>query len=468
MSVKLYSFGAAEEVTGSKHCLEINDKKILIDCGAFQGHRKEAEEKNHNFSFDPKNIDVSICTHAHFDHCGSYPTLVKKGFNGNIYCTPATRDLMSLVLMDSANIQAKDIEHLKKKALKKGEIFEKEVIYNEADVIECLKSVVTIADYRSFYPLDGIKAVFYNSGHILGSSLVYLEIKDKDRVIKIGFTGDLGRKNLPILKDPDFFPEIDYLVCESTYGNRLHDELGVALNKLSSIVNETCSKGGKIIIPAFAIERTQELIYYFNLLTEEKKIQNIPIYIDSPMAVNATSIFKVHPECFDKEINEVFIEKHKKAFDFDGLNYVTSVEESKKLNDLKGPMVIVSSSGMCEGGRILHHLVHNIEDKNNTILIVGYMAENTLGRKIADREKQVKIFGDMFKLNAKVEILNSFSAHADYNEIKEYIKNHNINKIKNIFLVHGEKEAQENLVKEIKSIGVKEVDIVKLDQSYEL
>ena len=431
-------------------------------------HRKETEEKNRNFLFDPKTIEAAVCTHAHFDHCGSYPTLVKKGFKGNIYCTPATRDLMSLVLMDSAHIQAKDIEHLKKRALKKGEVFQKEVIYNEADVIECLKNVVTIAEYRPFYITNGVKAVFYNSGHILGSSLVYLEIEDNDRTIKIGFTGDLGRKNLPILKDPDYFPDIDYLVCESTYGNRLHDELGIALNILSDIVNDTHKKGGKIIIPSFAVERTQELIYYFNLLTEEKKIHNIPIYVDSPMAVNATSIFKVHPECFDEEINKIFIEKHKKAFDFDGLHYISSSNESKKLNETKGPMVIISSSGMCEEGRILHHLVHNIEDKKNTILIVGYMAEYTLGRKIADKEKQVKIFGDMYDLNARVEILNSFSAHADYNEIKEYIKQHNINKIKNIFLVHGEKDAQENLVKEIKSIGIKEVQAVKAGQSYEL
>jgi len=468
MSIKLYSWGAAEEVTGSKHFLDINGKIIMIDCGAFQGHRDEADKKNREFQFNPEDIEVSICTHAHFDHCGSYPTLVKKGFKGNIYCTPATRDLMSLVLLDSAFIQAKDIEFLKKKAAKKGEIFDKEVIYTEEDVIKSLNHIITISKERPFYAMDGVKVTLYNAGHILGSSIVYLEINDGNKKINIGFTGDLGRKNLPILKDPDYFPDIDYLVCESTYGNRLHDELGITIGELAEIINETYRKKGKIIIPAFAIERTQELIYYLHVLVDQKKIPDIPIYIDSPMATNATSIFRVHPECFDEDINKIFIDQHKKPFGFDGLNYISSTAESKRLNETKVPMIIISASGMCEAGRVLHHLANNVEDQKNTILIVGFMAEHTLGRKIADRNKEIKIFGDTYKLNASVKILNSFSAHSDYNEIKDYIKHLNTSRLKKVFLVHGEKEAQDNLCTEIKSIGIREVIPIKLDEVYAL
>jgi metallo-beta-lactamase family protein len=467
MSIKFYSYGAAEEVTGSKHVIEYDGKRIMIDCGSFQGHRQEADRKNRNLPFDPKTIYACIMTHAHFDHCGSYPTIIKNGFIGSIYTTPATRDLASLIMMDSANIQSKDIEYLKKKAGKKGESFDLEPIYDESDVLKVLNQIICIPQNREFYIDEKIKAVFYEAGHILGSSQVYLEIKEGDRIVRIGFTGDLGRKNLPILKDPASLPKIDYLICESTYGNKLHDDMSLTLKKLSEIINETVKSGGKIIIPAFAVERTQELVYYIHLLVKNNQIPRINIYIDSPMSTNATSIFKIHPECFDEEINKEFLNNHENPFTFDNLIYTNSVEDSKKINELKDPAIIISSSGMCEAGRILHHLAHNVEDPKNTILIVGFMAENTLGRRIAEKQKEIKIFNDMYKLNARVELFNAFSAHADYNEISDYIDSLDYKNIKKVFLVHGEKEAQISL-KSILGKKVNDVQIVKYDEEYVL
>ncbi|RLD17045.1 MBL fold metallo-hydrolase [candidate division KSB1 bacterium] len=467
MQVELFSYGGAEEVTGSKHFLQIGDQQIMVDCGAFQGKRKEADEKNRNWPFDAKKITAAILTHAHFDHSGLIPVLPQNGFNANIYTTPASRDLASLIMMDSAHIQAKDIEFLKKKAAKRGETFDKTPIYTESDVVEALQYFITVSYHRPFYVADGVKATFYDAGHILGSAITLLEINHNGQKMNIGFSGDLGRKNLPILRDPEVLPDVDYLVMESTYGHRLHDPIDRVMDKLADVVNRTVKRGGKIIIPAFAVERTQELVYYLHLLRNEKRIPKVPVYVDSPMAVNATAIFKVHQECYDEETRHAFLENHQNPFGFDDLHYVTNVEESKRLNDLKEPAVIISSSGMCEAGRILHHLAHNIENPNNTIMIVGFMAQHTLGRRIKEEQPEVKILGDVYRLKAEVVTMNAFSAHADYNEIIDYISHLNFKRLKRIFLVHGEPDAQANLKKLLEERHYK-ATIVKYGERYTL
>jgi metallo-beta-lactamase family protein len=443
MKIEFYSWGAAREVTGSKHFMHIDSKTIMIDCGAFQGRRAETDRKNREWSFEPAKIDALILTHAHYDHSGLIPLLVKRGFKGNIYSTPATRDLTGLILSDSAHIQKKDIEYLQKQ--NRGDLVIKEPLFTDKDVQNAMSSIISIPYNRPFPIADGITVTFIDAGHILGSSQVLLEIKKNGEKALVGFSGDLGRKNLPILKDPDIFPEPDFLFMESTYGNRLHDTIEFASEKLADVISRTASRGGKIIIPAFSIERTQELVYIIHLLMDQKKIPQIPIYVDSPMATNATAIFSAHPECFDDETRQSFLVHNKNPFGFNQLHYVQDTSESKALNWLNVPAIIISSSGMCEAGRILHHLKNNIEDHRNTILIVGFMAENTLGRKIADRSETVKIFGVEYRLKAEVKILNAFSAHADYSDILDYVSNFRSGKLKRIFLVHGEPEAQDSL-----------------------
>jgi len=469
-NVRLYSYGAVQEVTGSKHILEVDGKKILVDCGMFQGRREETYKKNKELPFDPKEISVAFLTHGHYDHTGNFPSLVKGGFEGEIYSTPATYDLASLVLYDSAHIQKRDAEFIQK-LIKKGKKDLKVYgpIYDEDDVTDTLSHFVTHPYNKRFKVFDKVEAEFYDAGHILGSSMIFFNIEiNSYKTLKFGFSGDLGRKGLPFLRSPQKLPDLDYFVLESTYGNRLHDNLAVVEEELAEIINTTYKKGGKIIIPAFAIERTQEVIYHLHKLLNENKIPKIPVYIDSPMAVHATSIFKSHPECFDRETFKTFYDKKESPFDFDGVNYIVNVEDSKKLNYLSHPAIIISASGMCEHGRIVHHLRNNIENPNNTVLIIGFMAEHTLGRKLADRKPEVKIFGEKLKVNARIKIINAFSAHADYNEIKDYVKDYDLDKLKRIFLVHGEPDAQKHLEKVLEGIGVKDVKRVFYNEKYKL
>lgn len=471
MAMTFYSLGAAQEVTGSKHILEINGRQIMIDCGAFQGKRDEADSKNRNLKVAADKLESVILTHAHYDHCGLLPLLTKKGFKGNIYATPATRALADLIMMDSAHIQARDAEYLRKQAARKGEKFTWTPLFNEKDVINAANQIVTLSYERNMFISPDIQLKFFDAGHILGSAFASLTISGqrKGEDVNILFTGDIGRKNKPIIRNPSTnVPAPDYIVLESTYGDRKHEDVKIAMDELADIVNRAVAQKGKIIIPAFAIERTQELVYYFHLLVDQKKIPQIPIYVDSPMATNATSIFQVHPECYDESTHEAFLKHHKNPFGFNSLQFVTSVDESKSLNQKEGPMVIISADGMCEAGRILHHLANNISDSRNTILLVGYMAENTLGRRLRNRETEVKIMGDWFKVNASIEQINAFSAHADYEEMVEWLNSFDTSRLKRIFMVHGEKKAQEFFYNYLKDNGYPNVNIVKYGETYNL
>lgn len=468
--ITLTAHGAAGEVTGSKHILAANGARILVDCGVFQGRREEAYAKNKSFPFPPSSITACVNTHGHLDHCGSYPLLVRQGFRGAILATPATRDVAELVMLDAARIQAHDAEFLQKQQRRNPQPWRKiyPPLYSEDDVQRALSQYIPVA-YGGSRPLDGdVTASLHDAGHIVGSASVRLEIRQNDRTVAVGFTGDLGRKNMPIIRDPDPLPPVDHLVCESTYGDRLHDPIETAEEELAAVVRETAAKGGRVIIPAFAVERTQELIYFLHRLHDAHRIPALPVFVDSPMAVSATGIFRAHPECFDRETVEQFSGANDSPFAFDSLHYVTDVNDSKKLNDLRVPCIVISASGMCEAGRILHHLALGVGDPRNTILVVGFMGAHTLGRALADKNSEVRIFGEPHRVQARVKIINAFSAHADYREIGEYILGLDHARLKAVFLVHGEANAQAALQKHLTSIGVSRVEILAAGRSVTL
>lgn len=474
MSIILYSLGAAEEVTGSKHVFEINGRPFLVDCGAFQGKWNDADAKNRDFNIPADKIEAVILTHAHYDHCGLLPVLGKKGFTGNIFATPATRDLASLIMMDSANIQAHDAAYRKKQAQKRGEKYTWNPLFDEGDVVYTTNQIVGVSYNNKMYVAPDVSVEFYDAGHILGSAFASVTVTEKKKFghskeTNILFTGDLGRKGKPIIRDPSVkVPAPDYIVIESTYGNRKHEDKDVAIDKLAKVVRHAIDRKGKIIIPAFAIERTQELIYYFHRLFEQRKIPAIPIYVDSPMATNATSIFQVHPECYDEEIHQAFLTHHKNPFGFNQLNFVTSIEESKSLNEKEGPLIIISADGMCEAGRVVHHLANSIDKEENTVLLVGFMGENTLGRRLQNRESEVKIMNEWYQVRAQIEQINAFSAHADYTEIIDWLNAIDTSRLKKIFMVHGEPDAQAFLNERLHETGYKKVQIVKYGETYEL
>jgi metallo-beta-lactamase family protein len=465
--MKIKFIGAAQTVTGSMHLIEVNGFTFLLDCGLYQGKRKIAFELNRNFDqFDPAEIDFVILSHAHIDHSGNLPTLVKKGFKGNIYCTFATKDLATIMLRDSAHIQEMDVRYVNKKREKQGKnLFEP--LYTQDDIPQTLKQFVGINYHNEVELAKGIKLTFFDAGHILGSAIVFLTLNEDGKITTLGFSGDLGRPNLPILKDPEYIPDVDHFICESTYGGRTHDNPLNAEDKLAAVINKAHAQKAKIIIPAFSVGRTQELVYAIHRIIESGRAPEIKVFVDSPLSVNATEVFRIHPECFDNEISE-FLIKRKDPFGFDKLTYIRDVEDSKRLNDEAGPLIIISSSGMCEAGRILHHLANNIENPNNIVLIVGYSAQHTLGRRITEKEEIVKIFGDEYNLNAEVIVMDSFSAHADADELLEYVNHFDKSRMQNIFLVHGEEDQQNIFSNELQKAGFRNVAIPKRGDEFNI
>jgi metallo-beta-lactamase family protein len=459
--MKIIFCGAATTVTGSCHLLTLVDGyTILMDAGLYQGREEKFIHFNSRWVFEPSTIDCLILSHAHIDHSGRIPKLVKDGFNGEIICTSATRDLTAVMLMDSAKIQERDAYFMNKQKRKKGLKEDAEPLYTIEDVFNCMQNFVGIS-YDTWHRIsDNVSVLLRDSGHIFGSASVTLKIDENGkRSIIVGFSGDIGRPNRPILRDPVPMENLDYLICESTYGGVIHDNLSNDQARLLRIIKETCiDKEGKLIIPAFSVGRTQEIVYTLDKLERENKLPRIQVFVDSPMAINATEIFKLHPECFDSEIIKYMIDDPN-PFGFNNLKYIRDSEESKKLNNFKGPAIIISASGMMTGGRILHHLLNHIEDSINTVLIVGYCANHTLGARLREGEKRVQIFGIEKEVKARIEIMDSFSAHADEPEIMDYLSNLDKNKLNNIFLVHGELDRQYKLKSALEREGFNNIEI---------
>ena len=468
--MKIQFLGAARTVTGSMHLLTVNGYRVLLECGLYQGRRKESFERNRHLPFDPTCIDAMILSHAHIDHSGKIPTLVKHGYRGNIYATSATRDLCSAMLRDAAYIQEQDARYLNKKRAKMDEP-PVEPIYTVADAVNSLQHFVGIGYGRSFPVVPGLTATFYDAGHILGSAIVVLDVEEGDRRFRFAFSGDLGRRHLLILRDPTYIEPVDYFMTESTYGNRLHGPPAEAEKELRRVVNETYKRGGKIIIPAFSMGRTQEIVYALHRSSNAHEIPNLPIFVDSPLSTNVTEIFRLHPECYDKETHKFLSTSgDRDPFGFHRMRYIRQVDDSKALNFLREPAVIISASGMCENGRILHHLKNNVEDARNTVLIVGWQAPHTLGRRLVERQPTARIFGQEYPRRANVEVINGFSAHADRDELLAYTAHLNQanGRLKQVFVVHGEEESALALAKGIREQGVPHVLVPERGQAVEI
>ena len=458
--------GAARTVTGSQHLIEVNGSRLLLECGLFQGRRQEAYERNRNFPFDPRKIDAAILSHAHIDHSGNLPNLIKHGYDKPIYTTPATAHLADMMLRDSGHIQEADVEFVNKVRARRGEP-PVDPLYTQIDAAEVAQFFQRVQYGQPFEPIPGVTACLVDAGHILGSAAIVLESMEKGRKIRLWFSGDIGRRDMPIIRDPILPDGIDYLIMESTYGDKPHPDPQAAFKELRQVVMNTVARQGKVIIPAFAVGRTQELIYGLNQMIADGDISPLPVYVDSPLAVNATEIFEQHPECFDDETLE-FVRAHKHpALEFKQLTYIRTVEESKALNEREGPMIIISASGMAETGRILHHLRNNIGDPRNTILIVSWQAPYTLGRRLADRERHVKIFGEVFERRAEVATIGGLSAHAGQDFLVDYalaVKG----QVKRVFLVHGEAIPAMALREKLEQGGLQKIDYPELYASVEL
>lgn len=438
--MKLKFCGAAGTTTGSQHLLEVNGTRILLDCGLYQGHRQQSYEVNCHFPyFHPRDIDIVVLSHAHIDHSGNLPNLSKQGFTGNIVTTFATRDLCQIMLADSAHIQEQDTEWLNKDRARDG-LPPVEPLYCEEDAERCLRQFVSIGYERTMALCDGVSVTFFDAGHILGAAQVLLDIVDKEdggKRKRLLFSGDIGRGDNEILRDPVPVPDVDFVLMESTYGGREHELPTGSGDAFGKILGEALERGGKVMIPAFAVERTQQLLYILNQLFHNGRLRRVPVYVDSPLAVNATEIFRIHPECFNETVYRFLFDEND-PFIFEGLHLVRSTVESKKLNDsTHAPAIIIAASGMCEAGRIRHHLKNGLGDPKNTVLFVGYCADNTLGRALRDGRKTVNIFGKPVQVRAHIETIDSFSGHADHSELLAWFDRTGGPK-KRVWLVHGE------------------------------
>ncbi len=457
--------GAAGEVTGSRHLLETGGKNLLLDCGMFQGHRNDANQKNRTFKFPPASVDAVLLSHAHVDHCGLLPLLYKDGCAAPLYATHATAEIACIMLADSARLQEGDAKFYNK--IHAAEHLTIEPLYEEEDAKLAMAQFKPMNYGQAFSPIPGVTASFLNAGHVLGSSMVMLDVDSAAGKRRLLYTGDLGREETLLLEKPAAPKDVDYLVIESTYGDRLHEPLTDAAGQLTAVIKRAMAEGGKVIIPSFALERTQEIILILDKLRNDKSVPRIPVYVDSPMAVSLTEIFNKHKDGFFFDVKfRDYANKDGDPFGFDYISYLRTKEESQSLNNKKGPMLIISASGMCEGGRVLHHLRNNIEKENTTILLVGYQAQGTLGRKLQDGLKKVKIFGLEHEVWARVETMHSFSSHADKNDLMAFIKA--VNPARGTFLVHGDTEARAALSAALAEAGIKNVKSPMLGEEFEL
>jgi metallo-beta-lactamase family protein len=468
--MRLTFWGAAGTVTGSMHLVESEGRRTLLDCGLYQGRRKDADAKNRRLPFPATSIESVILSHAHIDHSGNLPSLVKNGFAGPIYTTPATIDLCNWMLRDTAHIQEKDaefvnkrLEHRKRMGLENGHV---EPLYSMEDA-EATMPLFRPAEYHKPQTVSpSLEYESFDAGHMLGSSFVVLRETIGGAPVRLGFSGDVGRPNLPIIRDPETMPPVDYLILESTYGGRLHKSVDHVEGKLQAVVQRTAARGGRIIVPSFAVGRTQQLVLLLHELANQKRIPNIPIFVDSPLAVNVTAVHRDHPECFDEQ-TRAFLNNGEDPFGFQRLQYIREASDSKKLNDLHGPFIVISASGMAEQGRILHHLRNNIEDPRNTILITGFQAADTLGRKLVEKWSEVRIFGEPMRVRAEVASLDELSGHADQHELSEWIRPI-ASRLRRVFLVHGEPQQSDALAKLLKSQYNLDTVIPAPGQSYDL
>ncbi len=466
--MKITFHGAAGQVTGSKHLIELkNGKKLLLDCGFFQGRGGESHRMNRSFPFEPSDVDYLVLSHAHIDHSGNIPSLVKKGFTGRIICTPATRDLAEIMLFDSAYIQEQDVLYINKRRLREG-LEPYEALYTKEDAEKCMEYFETVPYNEPFSIDDEMDVMFTDAGHILGSAVVNLTITEGDRKKRICFSGDVGRYINKILRRPQVFPQADAIICESTYGDKLHETVDKANETLMQAVMETCVvKKGKLIIPAFSIGKTQELVYTLNKLAFKDKLPKVKVFVDSPLAINATDIFRKHTGCFSEPMIE-FMKKDPDPFGFNGLEYVREVQLSKAINELKEPCIIISASGMADAGRVKHHMINNITNQRNSILFIGYCEPSSLGGRILRGDNIVRIFGQEFPVKADIYRIDFFSAHADYNEIIQFLSCQDPQIVEQFFLVHGDQDALNQMQERLYDKGFHNIVIPSLGQSFYL
>lgn len=462
-------YGAAGEVTGSRHLIESDNYRILLDCGIHQGHRAESNARNAELPFDAQSVTNVLLSHAHIDHSGSLPTLVKKGYRGDIICTDATRDLTGLMLRDMGKIQEQDAAYWNKKHSRNG-TERIDPIYTILDAERAMRQFVTHDYEMPFRLLDtrdsSVKVTLYDAGHILGSATTVLEFAERGSTLRIAFTGDLGRPDALILRDPHPAEPVDYLITEATYGNRTHESPRDSEDHLVEVVRETAKHDGKIVIPSFAVERTQEIVYLLHTLTISHRIPEVPIFVDSPLAIDATEVYRMHPEDFDQDTIK-FMDRYDDPWGFRRLIYTRDVEESKKINGVKGAAIIISANGMVEAGRILHHVKNNITDPKNTLLFVSYQAEGTLGRRLLDGAKEARIFGENFPVRARIEKAEGFSGHADHDQLLNWVRP--ISKgLKGVFVVHAEPDSAEAMRVSLDSLGIGRVWVPKRGETFEL